>query len=811
MKNAFLLSIFALSFTIPINAQWSNRYPKVEGYGHHVYLEGHELPVLNAGPTDPAPSPMGNEIVFSARGWLWRMDLNSDTATRITASADLDFSPRWSPDGRQIVFVRDNGEDMNLMLLDRASGTVRSLVATPAIDLDPSFSQDGQFVYYASAQNGTIDLWRIDLQTMERSAITREKGLERHPINGGKKAEVIYLSKKGFSYDGIVLLNTTDNTVTPLAEENFSSQVSFSLSPDRQTLAYTWPKEDQYELRLLDIYTPESNLLLSKSNGLPLKPAFSADGDWVYFVEYADDERSELKRVSVNGGSVEHLPINHWDWGTEIHSLTINSKLDGETAPVRMHITDRDGHSVIPDKGAVHTEGQHGMVFFYSPGTIEVKAPAGELTITAVHGFATKKTVKTVQLDASLSHTEIALERIWNAQENGWYSGDNHFHLNYGGTHRLEPEDILVDLRAEDLDIAFPLLANLGNRFLEQDLWKWKHQKDPIVEFGQEVRSHFLGHLGLIGTQEIFWPWVWGPGYDVYGRDDRLNATPISFTRKHGGLGGYVHPVSIRDPFTEKGARRVPVSLIADAVLGATDLIELGCLWTDEIGTAAVWHRLLNIGIPLGISAGSDVMNDLYRTMAVGADRVYVKTDGPLSVDRFLEGLKKGKSFVSNGPQLLVEVDGKEVGDVVQTDRKKVHFSLEVHSPVPYEQVEIFVNGKAVWTKKTSRYKESTTYRGAVKVPSGGWLTARVSGGKTQWPMMDSYPYAETSPVWFHKVGSVDPSAAREAASELLQVLEVSKTRLQQGYGQVPIPRLLAHFEKARQRLLSIISDGKVD
>ncbi|MXX73609.1 MAG: hypothetical protein F4205_13905 [Gemmatimonadetes bacterium] len=41
------------------SGQWTNRYPRVQGYGHHVYLEGYELPVLTSGPIDPAPSPDG--------------------------------------------------------------------------------------------------------------------------------------------------------------------------------------------------------------------------------------------------------------------------------------------------------------------------------------------------------------------------------------------------------------------------------------------------------------------------------------------------------------------------------------------------------------------------------------------------------------------------------------------------------------------------------------------------------------------------------------------------------------------------------
>ncbi|WP_445735441.1 CehA/McbA family metallohydrolase [Mariniflexile sp.] len=807
MKVHLVLLSIVLFNTSIVSAQWTNRYPKVDGFGHHVYLEGYELPVLNAGPTDPAPSPKNNQIVFSAKGWLWLMDMDSSKAKRITFSSYMDSSPNWSPKGNQIVFVRDTGLDTKIVVLDLISNKESVLIDTKALDLDPIFSQDGKFVYYASAENGSIDIWRMELSTLEKKAITKEGDLERLPIFISPEKGIIYLKKKGFSYDSIELLNLNNGISTPLAEENFTSQAAFTLSPDNRTLAYTWPKDDCYELRLLDILIPESNLLLTKSNNLPLNPKFSSDGKWIYYNEYNNDERAELKRISVNGGSPEKLEINDWNWNMPTGKLKIISKVDDEVKPARMSITDASGHPIIPETGIVHSDGQNGMVFFYSGGEIEIEAPLGEVTITAVHGFSTVKTIKNVILNEPANKTEINLKRIWDARSNGWYSGDNHFHLNYGGTNQLDPPDIVLDLKAEDLDIAFPLLANLGNRFLQQDLWNWKREEAPIIQFGQEVRSHFLGHLGLIGTKELYWPWVWGPNYDIYGRDDRSNSEPLRFARSQGALGGYVHPVSVRDPFSESGSRRIPIALIADCVLGESDLMELGCLWSDEIGTAALWHQILNLGVPLNISAGSDVMNDLYRTMAIGATRVYVKPKGNLTVESYLESLKNGKSFVSNGPLIEFRVHEKEVGDVVKTTNKKVSWTLDVHAAVPFEKVELFVNGKVVSTKKGNKKTGSISYKGTIEVPSGGWVTARVSGGVVEWPLMDSYPFAESSPIWFNKIGSTDPPVSKQAAKDLLTLLLVSEARLKNGYGENPIPNLLSHFDKAKQRLLEIIDD----
>ena len=80
-------------------------------------------------------------------------------------------------------------------------------------------------------------------------------------------------------------------------------------------------------------------------------------------------------------------------------------------------------------------------------------------------------------------------------------------------------------------------------------------------------------------------------------------------------------------------------------------------------------------------------------------------------------------------------------------------------------------------------------------------IAATAVGGKTYWPMMDSYPFAHTAPIWIGSKGSTETESRKKAAKELLSILEVSEQRLQEGYFDIPIPRLKIHFKKARKRL----------
>jgi TolB protein len=187
--------------------------------------------------------------------------------------------------------------------------------------------------------------------------------------------------------------------------------------------------------------------------------------------------------------------------------------------------------------------------------------------------------------------------------------------------------------------------------------------------------------------------------------------------------------------------------------------------------------------------------------MAIGATRVYVKPEGKLSAGSYLEALAAGRSFVSNGPMLEFTVAGAGPGNAITNGESQVAWSLDVHSALPFDSVQIIVNGAVVQTLDGNSEAGSKRFEDVVTAPDGGWITARVLGDAVRWPAMDSYLFAETSPVWFGTVGSSDAATRRQSAQKLLTVLDDAEQRLKSGYGNAPIPKLLEHFGKARVRL----------
>ncbi|MGQ0648882.1 MAG: CehA/McbA family metallohydrolase [Gemmatimonadaceae bacterium] len=794
----------ALLVLVPavVQGQWTNRYPKNQGFNHHVYLEGYELPILASGPGDPAPSPDDGTVIVASRGWLWRVDLATGAAVRITAGAHVDSRPAWSRDGRMLAFVRDDSRTTAIVIRDMTTGSEREI--DKGMALDPVFTADGKSVVYANLEpGGDLDLWRFDLAGGQRVRLTMEAGLELRPQLALDGTRLLYLSKTRAGGDQVRLRSLGDGRETVLLSANIVSQARPALSPDGTLLAYNWPGTFGWELRLLSTDRPgASTLLVARPRGRPLTPAWSADGQWVYYSEADAQQRLHLWRIRAYGGAPEQVSIRSWDYGVPTGRLSIRTN-----GPARLSVHDAVGHPLVPAAGMVRFDGQNGLTYFYSSGSVEIEAPVGAVHVRAVRGLTTPAVATTATVSAgNLTEATLSLRSLWEARQNGWYSGDHHFHLNYGGPMDLALGDLVAPMLGEDLDAGTPMLANLHNRFENQDQWAHRSAGSaPYIAFAQEVRSHFLGHVGLVGTSELVWPWVWGPAYEVYGRDDRPNAEALAEGRKQGGVGIYVHPVFGPTPFTDQGLSQIPVELVADAVHDAFDLLEVVCLWSNAIGTAEVWYRLLNAGYRIMPSGGTDAMTDLHRTMAVGSTRVYARLDGPFSWGSYLAALRAGRSFVTTGPMVDFTAGGARPGEVVARANADVTFTLGVHSAVPVDSIAVVVNGRAMWSAAPDPAPFSRTYSGTVRLPAGGWIAARVVGPAVdQWPAMASRTFAHSAPVWISTPGSTEPAARRAAATDLLRALTNAEQRLDAGYAGTPIPRLKAHFASAREKLTAL-------
>jgi len=136
---------------------------------------------------NPDWSPDGARITFSSN-WrvghqIYVVDVATGEARRISPLHRGGCEPRFSPDGRRVVYVDRGhlGETSVLTEIDLVSGARRTLVDWPALNYDPAYSPDGSEIAFASNVTGEYAIYRQRLADGRSWRVTHVKGEARNP------------------------------------------------------------------------------------------------------------------------------------------------------------------------------------------------------------------------------------------------------------------------------------------------------------------------------------------------------------------------------------------------------------------------------------------------------------------------------------------------------------------------------------------------------------------------------------------------------------------------------------------------------
>jgi hypothetical protein len=122
---------------------------------------------------------------------------------------------------------------------------------------------------------------------------------------------------------------------------------------------------------------------------------------------------------------------------------------------------------------------------------------------------------------------------------------------------------------------------------------------------------------------------------------------------------------------------------------------------------------------------------------------------GALKIEPWLASIKAGRTFATNGPLLHFSLGGEGIGSEIRLDKKQeVKFSAEMSSIVSVDHLQIVCNGKVAKELATISDRKSARVEGSIPIDASGWCILRAFSDEAEYPILDSYPYATTSPVY---------------------------------------------------------------
>ena len=109
-------------------------------------------------PSQPAVSPDGGTLVFSAGGDLWSVPTAGGVARLLVAHPAHESRPLWSPDGRSLAFVSTRTGNGDLYLFTFATGEVKRLTWDDEPEVADAWSRDGRWIYFSSQSHEAANL-----------------------------------------------------------------------------------------------------------------------------------------------------------------------------------------------------------------------------------------------------------------------------------------------------------------------------------------------------------------------------------------------------------------------------------------------------------------------------------------------------------------------------------------------------------------------------------------------------------------------------------------------------------------------------
>ena len=251
-------------------------------------------------------SPDGRTLVFELLGDLYLLPLSGGEAQRITSGPAFDSQPRYSPDGKRIVFLSDRSGSENIWICDADGSHPRALTkGDKNLYASPEWTPDGDYIVASKTGMpiGTVfDIWLYHKDGGSGVSLTKEdKGPAPGPPGRGTANNALGAA---FGPDARYMWYARHRG-------GFGYNLSFPLWElaiyDRQT-GKVFPQTDAYGSAMRPVLSPDGRWLVyatryDAETGLRLRNLASGDEQWLVYPVQRDDQESRFTRDLMPGSS----------------------------------------------------------------------------------------------------------------------------------------------------------------------------------------------------------------------------------------------------------------------------------------------------------------------------------------------------------------------------------------------------------------------------------------------------------------------------------------------------------------------------
>lgn len=237
---------------------------------------------------------------------IFMMNEDGSDKTQLTDISENCMKPKWSPDGKQIVFYSDKGSVYLIRNVDKAGNSDPFYVWN---GLNPSFMTNGTQILFNSEEDEVLSIFVIDTSaTQATPQLFSDGGYTNMQVLSKDENKMLFSTfSNGTKSVMIADLNDTTENYIKKVSKNTDANIEPDISSDGEK--YTYASFDANLKGTIRLYENGQESILTKGMGSTNVPRFSPDGTRIAFVLIGENQVS-LYVMNSDGSSKNELNID---------------------------------------------------------------------------------------------------------------------------------------------------------------------------------------------------------------------------------------------------------------------------------------------------------------------------------------------------------------------------------------------------------------------------------------------------------------------------------------------------------------------
>ncbi len=203
----------------------------------------------------PRWSPDGKKIVYNSYRkknsgpMLYLRNLVTGAFKRLSGRSGLNIGACWAPDGKELALTMSHGGNPDIFTINLEGKILKQLVKHWGIDVSPAFSPDGSRLAFVSNRSGSPQIYLLEISSGRVDRLTYEGKYNTSPAWSSLN-RIVFVGKTSGNFD--IFTMEPDSGRTKRLTTGAGNNEDPCWSPDGRYIAFSSNRAGQYHIYMMN-------------------------------------------------------------------------------------------------------------------------------------------------------------------------------------------------------------------------------------------------------------------------------------------------------------------------------------------------------------------------------------------------------------------------------------------------------------------------------------------------------------------------------------------------------------------------------